>query len=432
MGHLRAATGRYINLFDSRRHIVTPASSDTYEVKSRLGIGRPSKAFRFGSAAANLTLRTDGNLITNGTATTDASVDYGLLDTWTGGAPTGSVEVVTGTGTVVEEAVIVRSGKSAAVDPGAAGTAAFYFDVVVKSGWTYTVEAYARGTTGPPAGVARLEIQNLDTKKYLTSGGAWQAAAVDWTTESNTSYVQKTLPFTVESYAACGWRDTVTLRLRFYNTVASSLAYFDDIAIWPHVDLLTFHGHNFDPSIDAQWSGDEDPAFGSATGIGALSPLTIPAAYIYAGSLQAYRYTNVTFAGTNSVSGAPRIGEAVLTQSTRLTQHYEPPIFWRDDWNQQATSNPSGESSSFRRTLYEQRFPTFLYHWTSQADLDQAISVWRRAEGRTYPAVVVPDTDRPEVIFGHLPRGFSMQRELTAYYTGFELMVDESPFPPNL
>lgn len=421
MGHMRVGLPRGGNIFGPR-HIKTVTNENTDYPKSRLGDGQPDKDFRYLSAASSVLARTDGNVITDAAGT----VDEGKFDTWSGGMAVGWTKGISGTGTITQENTIVRSGSAIRLEPGGSGTSEATRIVKVKAGWSYHLQSWMRG--GSSSGVSRAEVQLLETKHYLTSGGLWQAAAVDWTSENNTgAYIQKDKTFTIPGFAAVGWKDEVSLRLRYYNTVPNGLAYVEDVALWPSaLDLLSMHGHNWDAGIDMQLYSAGDAAFSSPTSHAALIPITVPAAYILLATPQDFRYWQVTFVGTNQAPG--EIGELNLLQSQRPLQDYESPVHWRQSRDNQFSRTPSGKRHSVKRSKFKRRFPTFFYTPESQAQLDDLIAIWDRADGGNIPVVIVPNTDWPIVIQATLPDEIGYSQEDNGLFRGFEINADEMPF----
>lgn len=425
MADFRGLFGQRYNMLEGRIITLVSGTENPLYPRSRLWDGRPSQEFRFNTAVANCLIRVDANAIVNALGT----VDEGKFNGWTASGPDGFTKVVTGTGAVSQENTIVRSGSSVRIEPGSSGTAALIRDRVVRAGEIWNIEAWPRGGAG--AGVLRCEVQNLDTKKYLTSGGLWQTAQVDWTTENNAAdFVQKLRSFTVESFAQCGWRDTVTLRFKFYNTVANSSAYIEDFAFWPAgIDLVAIFGHNLDPSIDVQVVADEDPAYGSVTNLASLTPWPVPSGYLYLGSPQNFRYWQVGLIGTNV--NPIEIGELVLAQTFAPSRHpnfgYEL-SYLQDDI---ASETPGGELHVVQTAKHERRtfaLP-FRYGGGSHAQFDEARDeIFRRSRGRVHPLVLIPDTDRSDILHGRRARTFKVLRTFLHTYDEADLTVVESPF----
>jgi hypothetical protein len=427
---MRVFTGNpdYYNAY-ARGILTFAGAANSLYPASRLYDWDPSKEARFNAASLDDMITLDGSIITNAART----VDEGKLNGWTGAGPDGWTKSVSGTGAVSQESTVVRSGSSARIEPGSSGTAAFYRDFTVRSGQPMSVEAWLRGGAG--SGVARAEVQIRETGHYLTSAGAWQVAQADWATESGTgAFAQKTRTFTVEGYSTTR-HDTVTLRVRFYVTVVSGTAYVEDVALWPAIDTLVICGHNIDAVITVQLRSDTDGTFSANEVLEATLTQHVPSFYVVLVAPVYRRYWRIRFAGTNT--SAYRFGEAILGASTAPLEMFEAPILWRPSWDRRWTKTDSGKRFGYKRSKLKRRYPTFSFHYVSQALYDDAMAIWDRAEGGTYPVVVIPDTNRPEVIHGFIPDELPHAQEqpeqgsMKAYYRDLEIPIDESPFAPE-
>ena len=108
------------------------------------------------------------------------------------------------------------------------GTVTVQQDFLVRSGDEETLSVYLRHGLNQ---CGTVRVQNLDTSNYLTSAGAWQAAAADVFTAASATFTLHSLAFDVESATDIGANDT-TLRVQF-NVADGALftCHFDTFAI---------------------------------------------------------------------------------------------------------------------------------------------------------------------------------------------------------
>lgn len=411
MGTARAFTGRYANILERASLSSSGAANSLYPL-ARLVDLQPDKDARANAAGADDTITGDVNLTTNPG-----------LGSWSGGAPAGWTVI----GTVVETTTAgeFRTTPAAKIT---GNSSALQQDVTVRAGQKLTLEAFARISAANAVG--SVVIQNRHTGKYLTSGGAWQAGSTSCGSTTSTSFTNIGLPFQVEDYGACGDKNEVTLRIQLVASGdAAQFAFFDDILLLPGFDFMAVFGHNLDPLITPQFRTSTDNFSASdenqTTGSGSFQPYAF---YLGLSSVVYRRYLRLKMVGTN-VTGPWSIGEWFAGQMVTPVQQYES-IDWTPyrQWNRQQSRNPVGKRFGHRRTLYPIQGLSLSYHFDTQAQLDDAFDIWDRAQGGTWPVVIVPDIDRPEVIHGFLPDSFSISRELTAYYTGLEISIEGSPF----
>jgi hypothetical protein len=409
MASCRVLAGQYLNWL-GRALSVTVSNEDSVFTKGGMYDGRPSQFFRFGSAAADRTVTADLQLLANG------DFETGTLTSWT--------EVLTGTGSSGVESVNVHGGaKALKVNGGAAGTGMRYQDVTVRAGETLTAGVWLRGD-GTRTVYAR--ILNLQTGKYLTSGGAWSTVAA-WASRTTASYADTSLTFTVEPMSTV-LQPTCTLRFQVIAD-GNGDVYADDVALYPGaLDWLSIHGHNLDPSIvlTLEWS-DDNSAWTSA----GTATIAQPTFYLRLSSGLSHRYWRVKATGTNTA--AIYYGELVLGQSLALaTQPRHPSLSaWklREEQPQVRSETLVGVPWVHNLTTEAVRTRVLPFRDIADASLQEARDeIYRRCGYGKHPIVLCPDDSKPEVIFGHVvPSREQSSFQATAHDR--DLTVVEEPGP---
>jgi hypothetical protein len=213
----------------------------------------------------------------------------------------------------------------------------------------------------------------------------------------------------------------------------------DDIADFPGIDCMSIHGHNLTAVAPASSAGlsvefrSDTAAFAGAGTLRATATIGVPTFYALLGSVIYAQYWRVKIVGT--AAAAVEIGELVIWQTVTPTQQYEVGIAETDTYNSIAGATGGGATLVHKTAKGKTRNRRFRYHYTgtSVATLETALAEARelfldRPEGRTYPAVVIPDTDRAEVIFGRFLASISGSRELPTYYAAVDVELQEEPF----
>ena len=384
-------SGQYFNVIEQALS-VTVSDEDATFVKAYLTDGKPSLRFKFGTNGADRKVTVDlCRLINPGLETT-------TLASWT--------QVVTGTGATADEGTIVHSGSHALKCTAGTGTAARYQDITVRSGQRLYLDAWCRAAS---SGTARIRIYNLTTAKYLTSAAAWQTASTDAATETGTSYVQKTLAFTVESWATCQ-ASTVTLRVTLACEGATGIAYFDDVCVYPAVNFCAVIGHNIAPIVVPEVHSSTDNFSSSDTTEATMTPLR-PAFYSSFTSATK-RYWQLKLSGTNVAT--PYIGELVLgyIETADVAQRYE----WTLTSKQPNVryENMGREAWVYRQTQDEVRDLRLEFRWVQDSAQVKAFrdEILRRSGFGEFPVIIVPYHLEPEVIHGRVPTENEIKRIL--------------------
>lgn len=412
MGTLRIASGQKWNAFE--RGTITVSSEHSQLLKKYLADGRTNRPYRAAAAAVtDLLITLDANFYANTP-----------LSTWSGGVPANHSK----TGTVVETTVAeeVRGGSAAKISP--AGRLFLTNDLLFKTGRSYQVDAWARvDSTG---GQAELEVYNPVTNKYLTTGGAWSATQQSCTSMTSTTYAQQQRSFAVEGFGACGFRDTVPLRITMLNASGSGFAFFDDVTVYPGINCASLHGIRLEAAIAVQVR-DSDDNFAGADNLRTTmtQPLRSPSDYVLF-AIAYRRYWRFKFVGTTVE--AFEATEAVLTEVIQPTQHYETPRVGESRFDQLAATTPGGERHIHKRSKFMVRRRTFRYSFAgvgAQAAHDNARELFfDRPEGESWPALVITDTDLPEVMYARLLSSWAQTNLQADYITDVVVDVDEMPF----
>lgn len=424
--------GIYANIL-SRPNTTLSASqtpSSLYPI-SRIANGRPSQVFIFPAVAADDYVQADINQVPNGT----------FEDGFTSGVPDGWTDDSSGTGAVAEETssalIADGSGSGLQLTNGASGFGAAYVDVQFISGESVTLDTFAATDDGSEP--ATLEIQNLETGNYLTSGGVWQASQADVRTEAGTSLTQATLEFTLEAFSVTR-RHLTTLRIRPHMDGVSSGGTqhnWDNILIYPGVTFASLHGHNLDPKVVPSLEHDKVSTFDSTdlTDEGDFTVDEGPVAYISLASTVYDRFWRVPqFTGTQSTAtGSIEIGEAVLGQATTLSRNpahsgfdvaYEIP-------QEELASRVSGEQWRIKHSKYRQRVVgvSFRHRLTHQTQfLNELID---RTNDGVDPVVVYSERSPLQsdlCVYGRKPAGATSFTTEGGEVDQTEITIVESPF----
>jgi hypothetical protein len=414
MGDILVCAGELANLL-ARASVVGATSEATGYPLSYAYDGRSSEEFRFASAVADGAVTADLNLIANG------SMETSTLSGWT--------DRSVGTSNSIGEELTnfdtgAKAMKMILTTAGASNYAQGTWDVSVRAGERMTLNARLRGNGTV---YARIRVRNLQTGKYLTSGGAW-GTVQDAGTRQTASYATTAITFTVETFAQC-LGPTATLRVTVLANEASNTGtvYADNVYLWPSWDLMSMHGHNVYPTITAQARSSTDNFSGSDV-LKATFTLAAPTCYAYLGVTPCDdRYARLKFVGTPHE--AIRLGEIVVARVTALAR---PP----SDGAELTYSHPdivseTAAGEQYVRPLAEWPRRVFALKFNRLSATQKAEAeneVFRRSAGRAYPLLVVPDTSLADVLLARIDRDWKVRRLLSTYYTDNDLVLSELPF----
>lgn len=291
MGML-VCVGRDANVF-ATASVVTPSTAmNTLFPIGGLTDGVPGVEAAFNAAAAGQNWTFDLAL---------SGLNGGMEGTW---PASNGANVSTGTGAAVQSATFVKIGAaSTRCTGGASGVGRYRLKYSLRTGFRYRLSVWGRNTT---TATCKVQIINAETGRYLQVGGASWGAAVDCVTTATTTFVEMTVGFTVESWATCGNKDRAEIWVEMYCS-QNEFVYFDELQIWPELDLVAVLGHNIDVANGPQIRTSTDN-FGAVDTLAATMTPQRPAFFSKLVSSITRRYVRITFPLAN-VAGAPKLGE---------------------------------------------------------------------------------------------------------------------------
>jgi hypothetical protein len=292
--------------------------------------------------------------------------------------------------TPVRSATFAKTGTySAALSGGAAGTSTLRITKQLRTGFRYRLSVWGRDTA---TATCKVRVYNAETRNYLqTSGGAWSAASADVATTATTAFVKMTSNFTVESFAACGGKDRVTVYIDLVCT-QNEVVYFDDFDIWPELDFVGIFGHNLDAGMAPTIRSSTDN-FGAVDDLVATMTVLRPAFYKTFTTITA-QYVRIVFPTVN-VLGAPKIGELFGGQSLAplAAISSEAGAYTISTNRRQIVS----DYQAFTLSDLPETSLVVPAEMISTAEYDDFRNeIVGRSEGSLYPLVIVPD-DTSEV-----------------------------------
>ena len=423
---------------------VSATSSETGYPASCLVDGDTTRPWIAAADATDVALRVD----------LDAFQGAGGFEDWAAGVPVEGdgdefgEDRSTGTGSTTEETTHINGGSSALKLTCTTGARRRVFRVseisgaAARAGEVWTVEAYLRGDG---TGAAQVGVYDPITAKWWdpAGAGAWTTTETYFGARATASYAVAAATVTIDGWAAHQVED-VDLEVHLVCDDAGQVAYFDDLAAWPHWDLVILHGHNVTPGLGVElrannassWadaSAFQEDAFkgdafqqGSGELVAEYSGVPRrPACYLYLATVQPERYLEVKFPGTHPTRvylGALWVGQ---TEESVEYPLLEQPLEWaalqsrvRAGRRQHVASYAADAARSI----------AFTVEVSSLDDLDRFRGIW---EGQHYGArlvAVVPSTDEPTVYIGRFAEALAPRRfGLNAYR--LELLLAEDGFP---
>jgi hypothetical protein len=416
---MRYVAGELLNFLELARAVTPSPALDTNFPAGRLYDGYADAVAAFGSNGADPKVTVDLAMVGAD------GIDNGNLDTWAAGAPAGWTVATSGSGAVTETTTAgeMRSGSAAKLKKGSGG-ASITKRYRVRAGQRLNLSVWLRVAA---SGIAKAQFYNPVTKRYLTSGAAWQAAQAYFATEAGTSYAEKTLSFQVEDLATCG--DPITLLELLVRDDgaggASDYAFVDDAFLWPSWNAVVVAGHNIEPGMAPTARSSTDGFSGVDTGEAVLTPGQ-PSFYGYLASPSARRYVRLAMAGTQA-SAAVWLGELVVTY---LETGGEP------DWGFEIRHDPDNvvaqvglRTVATRGATQRRRVLRLSTGLRSAAEyLVKRDEVHRRCHGALWPLIVVPLDAEDVVLHGRLDDSWSAKRQFLASWSE-DMIVSENPLP---
>jgi hypothetical protein len=393
--------GRYLNILDGCNSITASDPEAGYD-EENVANNVPSHPFRFDDAG------TDDNLV----ADLDRLI-YGDFENWAVDTQPDGWEA---TGTVSKDAVVVHGGTYSCE---LAAEAEVKRIVWVPSGWDMDVESWLYGD-----GTYQMYayLQNLYTGYWLNASAEWQSAKVIFGGRSAASWGAASRTFTVESYSTCGYQHLVPLEISFVHQTGGSGGYVDDVALWPHWDFASIHGHNIPPSITLRVQSDDNSGMSSPTNQVAFTVIQ-PSFFGLPAATVTERYARLLLDGTVHQEKSAYVGEWVLGQYKTLTKTFRYGV----DYLRVMPINPASSISRTPRSDWSHRGLNLDFRNTDTA-LTTMYEMLDRARGGADPFVVVPVDTESTVMFGYFPTTLSVNRIFTDHQ-GYQLEFREMAFP---
>jgi hypothetical protein len=371
---VRYLAGQYLNAV--ARGVVTVSDADALFPQTNLYDGLPGQQFKFGTNGADRAVTVDLNIVAN------PGFETSTLASWTSSS--------TGTGTTAEELAIFHAGaKALKMGGGAAGVGSRYQDLIVRSGERRQLDCWLRGDA---AVSARVRVQNLQTGKYLTSAGAWDAAAQDVGSQLAAAWAQVTRSYTVESYDTCQAL-TVTLRITLLCN-QNGFGYADDVTDYPTLNFCGIFGHNVAPVVAPQFRSSTDN-FGAVDTLEATLTPYQPTCFAYLSTPFTRRYARLKLSGTNVAT--PYLGELVLGYAedavTARAVEY-------DEALRLAQLRTIERSYVLRSKTSRQWQLPFRRHGT--AATSERKEIFDRTAGGSIPLVLIPTNAGTDVAYGRI------------------------------
>lgn len=423
---MRYVAGQLLNFLEQSRAITLSPGVDANFPASRLYDGYADAICKLSANSANPSIVVDLAMLDS------SGGDNGNLDTWAGGLPSNWTVTATGGGSVVQTSVggEMRSGSAAKLNKGA-GAASITKTYRGRSGQRLTLEQYVRIAA---AGNVGLQVYNPVTKKYLTSGGAWQTAQAYWATEAaSTTYVQKTIPFTVEDFAAN--QSAITyLELSVVATAGaggSDFAFVDDAFLWPTWNAVVLAGHNIEPGMGTEARSSTD-AFGASNVLEATMAVRRPSFYSYLSTPSTKRWAKLALTGTQSAqAGAVYISELAVTYMETGTVGPSDGMKIRYIPDQIRNTSPGGvvrasKQADERRALqmnFERVDPVYTTEAREVRD-----EIVRRSEFGAWPIIIAPlDALADLIVHGRMTNAWEIALLFNSVWDD-DLYVEENPF----
>lgn len=386
----------------------TPTDADSLFPIANLYNGQPWKPFRFGSSATSLTIDFDLNQVVNNEFETAFS----------GGVPGTGWSAVIGTLSRVNTAPHAGTYHLEVVSGGVGSHAEYTIEAV--AGEVLSVSFYGRNNG---AGTATALIYDMESGTYLQSNGTWTSTATSFYTNATSAYTQGAATFTVPSYST-GGSDRSTLVFWF------GVGYWDSFIVYPRVNFVSIHGHNFAGAIESVVLKSDSTSPGATTR--ATMTLARPTMFSTFASVD-NRYWRLLLAngatsGLNQTE-VPWIGELVLGQYQTLTR--------RQNFGQELTlthaqdrdSTDLGPFSAYVRQELGRRKASLQFRYNEDTDYEQAREIVERSKGGANPLVLVLESgDETTAMLGRLAPDWSHSR-VTNTMRDASWEFEELPFP---
>jgi hypothetical protein len=317
--------------------------------------------------------------------------------------------------------------------------AGFHRDYIARAGETLRVH-FAR-LIGTDAQLS-CWIQDLDTGQWLNDQFEWQDADTTFLVDIDdvpNEFIEFNQNIVVSPMSY--WAKPIRrLRLSFEGgptTASPSEVWVDSLFIVPAYDMMAVFGHSIKPAGTIEWIASDDPEFGTSTELAEFRPVE-DKFYHRLGSPSTLRYQQIFVGFSVDVIYA---GEIIIGAGYHFPRTAATPI--QTSHEDRRIEVPRHLGGRFTRGLARSprvsKILTFQFDDTpitaESGDWDEWHSeIFLRSMGGQ-PAVIVPTTDRAEVLFGHLSGSFS-ETDGAPGQAGYKVLegfvVDELPFPIEL
>lgn len=390
----------------TRARLVTVTSENALYPKANLQNGFPWKPFKFNAAGTNLEFKFD-----------NAIFYYDFEADSTGAAPGGEWVTVAGSPTVETAPGAGHGTKSLRLNAAAESSR---LDFEMPSGVAFDIGISLWGTGSEFIDAFLL---NLETGRYF-NGSSWGTSKTAFQSQSAAAWSDSVTQVSAEQ-PGWGWMGGLSrFRLILEKRSGTGAAYADQIAVWPDTDFASLHNYSNIPeavSVLAQSSADDS-------------------AYSTIGTFTARHYRNyVYFPGATSrrywkflISGecyfAPKVGQPVLGQAFVFDQ----PV---NRGQSMVRTMPMGgvASESLALPVALADAPRLQAHlsWLEHTNGLRRVADSLVAASRygVEPVVIVPDADKPEIVYGRGGglRSFSYQRTSPDLWE-YGLQVEDDPY----
>lgn len=392
-------TGRLSNVL--ARGTVTASTESLMFPLTKLYDGDPGELFEFGQAQIGERVDVDADLALGTGDFEDVHVD---------GAPPGWDDQSQGTASLSRDTVVFDEGASSVkLTSNATDTAMMQKVFTVRAGETLRMDMQLRGH-------GELRMQDIDTGQWLNEDLEWQDAETFFVDDSQFSagvfdQVTKDITISPMSY----WPKAIRrVGLRFIGNTASmqNELWVDAFSFVPSYNTLGIFGHNIKASIPVTWESANNSLFSGSTLLATITPQK-DKFYHRISTPSLLRYIRVTVNGLNI--HPPWIGE-LLVGASHLFERVNgdglpgPMSPIKTDHIDHRITVQKAVGGSLTRGIARapRAVKTFGFQFPDLPDTAEDgvfreffDEVFRRSIAG-HPAMVVPNTDRREVLYGHL------------------------------
>jgi hypothetical protein len=423
-------TGRLANML--QRGTVTPGSEDADFPVEEVFDNDPGTVFSgfpVAEDSVDPVLTLDGDI-----GGGDGSFEAAFVD----GAPVGWVDASTVDGALVQDTVVFSDGAASLriETPATANSLGVaYKDYTVRAGEVLRIHLMALGDTSNGGSSAlHASLQDLDTGQFLNSSLEWQDSSANFLVDSSDAFAEFDEEITVSPMSY--WPKPIRrLRLKFTCVIVTSgdqEVWVDEVFIIPAYDTLSMFGHNLRPAFDVEWfTGDTIVGLTEAASFRPTSDKFYHRLTMY----RTHRYQRI-FVGPSTE--ALWIGEMVIGRGYHFTRTAASPILTTHIDHRAEVPKLMGGRVTRGLARSPRHVKTLAFQFDDVPETAES-GVWREWHDEIFlrslgghPAVVVPTTDRDEVLFGHLSGQIS-EADGAPGQAGYKALdgfiVDELPLP---